>query len=183
MIPGYSIVAAAAEHLDALPAIELSAATLLRGYAPEPVLLETTGRAAFADAQENGRLWVALAGGEPVGFALVIMLAEDLPHLKELDVAPDHGRQGLGAALVGRVCDWASRVGYREVTLTTFRAVPWNMPWYARLGFVEVPEESLRPELRAVVLDETARGMSGETRVVMSYRCMPTSMPAKKAAL
>jgi GNAT superfamily N-acetyltransferase len=171
LIPGYSIVVAADEHLDALPAIELSAATLLRGYAPESVLLETTDRAIFAEAQEQGRLWVALARNQPVGFALVVMLAEDLPHFNELDVAPRHGRQGLGRALVGMVCDWASRAGYGEVTLTTFRAVPWNMPWYARLGFVEIPEESLRPELREVVLDEAVRGMSAATRVAMSYRC------------
>ena len=177
MTPRYSIVLAAVEHLDALPAVELAAAALLRGYAPESVLLETTDRATFADAQQHGRLWVALAGDRPVGFALVAMLADDLPHLDELDVAPEHGRQGLGTALVAMVCDWAERAGHREVTLTTFRAVPWNMRWYARLGFVEIPSEDLRPELGEVVLDEAARGMPVETRVAMSYRCGPTSPP------
>ena len=81
MIPGYSIVTARAEHLGALPAVELEAATLLRGYAPESVLSETTDAATFAEAQEHGLLWVALAGEEPVGFAIVVMLASDLPHL------------------------------------------------------------------------------------------------------
>ena len=44
----------------------------------------------------------------PVGFALVEMLADDLPHLEELDVDPSHGRRGLGTALVRGV-----RVGDR----------------------------------------------------------------------
>lgn len=37
------------------------------------------------------------------------------------------------------------------LTLTTFRAVTWNLPFYARLGFVEIRRETLRPELAAVV--------------------------------
>jgi hypothetical protein len=31
------------------------------------------------------------------------------------------------------------------LTLTTFRAVPWNLPFYARLGFVEIPRETCVP--------------------------------------
>ena len=55
------------------------------------------------------------------------------------------------------------------LTLTTFRAVPWNMAFYARLGFVEIPRGLLRPELAAVVFDEAARGLAPETRVAMAY--------------
>src|ERR1051326_2652146 len=171
MSPRHSIIPARPEDLDALPTLERSAAELLRGYAPDSVLAETTDAATFAEAQRHGRRWVALAGNDPVGFALVVMLSDDLPHLDELDVMPEHGRQGLGTALVRAVCDWVSRSGYPEVTLTTFRAVPWNMPWYVRLGFVEIPPTSVRPELAEVVAEETGRGMKPDTRGVMSYRC------------
>jgi 4-diphosphocytidyl-2-C-methyl-D-erythritol kinase len=177
MIPRYSVVTARPEHLQALSRIELSAARLLRGHAPESVLNDTTDTATFAEAQHHGRLWVALAGDDPVGFALVVMLANDLPHLDELDVEPSHGRRGLGAILLQAVCEWACDAGYAEVTLTTFRAVPWNMPWYTRRGFVEIPPVLLRPELAEVVLEEAGRGMPSETRVVMSYRCAPPSNP------
>lgn len=47
-------------------------------------------------------------GGDPVGFALVQMLAADLPHLDEVSVAPAHGRCGLGTALVRTVGEWAA---------------------------------------------------------------------------
>ena len=171
MTPGYQIARARSEDLSLLPAIELAAAQLLRGHAPESVLNEATDCDTFADAARHGRLWVALAGDAPVGFALVEMLADDLPHLDEVDVEPSHGRRGLGTALVRAVCEWATASGFSMLTLTTFRAVPWNLPFYARLGFVEIPRDLLRPELAAVVSDEAARGLSPETRAVMAYRC------------
>ena len=172
-IPGYSICSARAEHISALTAIELAAAQLLRGYALESVLAETTDERTFADAIRDGRLWVASTGNMPVGFALVKMLADDLPHLEEIDVHPTHGRRGLGTALVRAVCEWATASGYVMLTLTTFRAVPWNFPFYARLGFVEIPREALRPELSAVVSEEAHRGLDPDTRAVMGYRCEP----------
>ena len=170
-IAGYTIVRAQREHLRALPAIELAAARLLNGHAPDAVLNETTDPQRFADAADHGRLWVALAGERPVGFALVQMLADDLPHLEELDVDPSHGRRGLGTALVRTVCGWATLTGYSILTLTTFRAVAWNLPFYARLGFEEILSYLLRPELAAVVSAEASRGLASETRAVMSYRC------------
>ena len=169
--PGYQIAPARPQDLSLLPAIERAAAELLRGHAPDSVLNETTDCDTFADAARDGRLWVALDDGVPVGFALVEMLADDLPQLNEVDVEPSHGRRGLGSALVRAVCEWAAASGFSMLTLTTFRAVPWNLPFYARLGFVEVPRDRLRPELAVVVSEEAARGLAPETRAVMAYRC------------
>jgi GNAT superfamily N-acetyltransferase len=165
----YTITPARPEHLAALTAIELAAATMLRGHAPESVLAESTPLAEFSRAQQEGRLWIALSGETPVGFALVEWLAGDLPHLQEMDVAPEHGRRGIGTALLRAVLDGVARAGHSQVTLTTFRSVPWNMPFYARLGFVEIPPHELRPELEAVVLDEAGRGLDRARRVVMRY--------------
>ena len=117
-------------------------------------------------------LWVALAGDTPVGFALVKMLAEDLPHLQEMDVSPEHGRRGLGTALLQAALDWLARSGHQQMTLTTFRNIPWNMPFYSRMGFEEIPGGELRPELETVIRDEAARGLDPAQRVVMGYRVM-----------
>lgn len=170
-IASYSICLARLEHISALSAIELRAAQMLKGYAPDSVLAETTDECTFTDAVRDGRLWVALAGIKPVGFALADMLADDLPHLEEIDVDPIHGRRGLGTALVRAVCGWATVSGFPMLTLTTFRSVPWNYPFYASMGFVEIPRETLRPELEAIVSDEAHRGLNPDMRVVMSYRC------------
>ncbi len=88
-------------------------------------------------------------------------------------MAPEHGRRGLGTALVQEVCDWTTRSGFREITLTTFRLVPWNMPFYSRLGFEEILPDELRTELRSVLNDEVSRGLNPEMRVAMRYRAPP----------
>lgn len=77
----YTIAMARPEHLVVLADIELAAATMLQGYAPASVLEETIPRAKLIHAQQEERLWIALFKDIPVGFALVEMLAEDLPHL------------------------------------------------------------------------------------------------------
>ena len=167
MMPRYSIAAARAEDLRRLPAIELAAARLLAGVAPEAVLSETTSHDVLERARHKGHLWVVLAGDEPVGFALVDIIERGAAHLEEIDVHPDHGRRGLGTRLVLHVLDWAAAAGYASVSLTTFRDVPWNMPFYARLGFAVVPVDGLTTALRQVVVDEGRRGLEPSHRVVM----------------
>ena len=83
----------------------------------------------LAAATREGRLWVATAAGQPVGFAHLEVLAPDLVHLEELDVLPWHGRRGIGTALVRAVCAWAKEHGFARVTLTTFRATRVVMAW------------------------------------------------------
>ncbi len=167
MDPRYSIVAARRGDVAALGAIELAAAQLLRGHAPDSVLDEVFDEADFREAQSDGRLLVALHEDTPVGFAVVELLARDLPHLEEVDVHPSHGRRGIGAALVCAVCAWAAARGYAQVTLTTYRDLAWNAPFYARLGFEEVPVAEWRPEVAAVFRAEAARGFDSERRLVM----------------
>jgi GNAT superfamily N-acetyltransferase len=100
----------------------------------------------------------------------VEILEPGVAHLEEIDVHPEHGRRGLGTRLVIAICAWALTAGYRSLTLSTFRDVPWNMPFYAQLGFEVVPHDDLSPALRAVVRDETRRGLDPTRRVVMRRR-------------
>ena len=170
MASSYTITMARREDLALLAAIELAAARLLAPYAPESILSETTSLDVLKRAQRAGHLWVGLADDAPVGFAHVELIEPDAVHLEEIDVHPDHGRRGLGAKLVLEVCRWAGANGYGAVTLTTFRDVPWNLPFYARLGFDVVAPEQLSAALRAIVRDETRRGLEPSRRVVMKRR-------------
>lgn len=167
MMPSYKIVLARPGDLQSLPAIELAAARLLAGHAPESVLAETTSEEDLKEAQAQGHLWVVLAGDEPVGFAHVEVREPTAAHLEEIDVHPEHGRRGLGARLVAAVCEWAAAEGYPSVTLTTFRDVPFNGPFYAGLGFEVIPPEDLSPALMSIVQDETRRGLDPARRVAM----------------
>ncbi len=81
--------------------------------------------------------FVLVAGTPTVGFAQVLEIEGDA-HLQMLAVRRDHGRQGIGTALVGAAKAEARARGFRRLTLSTFRDVPWNAPFYARLGFVEL---------------------------------------------
>lgn len=103
------------------------------------------------------------------------MIERDALHLEEIDVHPDHGRRGLGTQLVELVCGWAASHGYQSVTLTTFRDVPWDMPFYSRLGFGVVPAEELSVALHRLVDDETRRGLDPVRRVVMRRLFVPSS--------
>jgi len=167
MSPLYTIVAARLQDVRLLPAIELAAARLLAGHAPETVLNQTTSEETLERAQRDGHLWVALADDVPVGFAHVEVIEPDVAHLEEVDVHPEYARRGLGTRLVMHVCSWATAAGYQSVSLTTFRDVAWNMPFYARLGFEVVPAQQLSRALRALVEDERRRGLEPSRRVVM----------------
>jgi putative acetyltransferase len=179
----YTIATARPADLPLLPAIELAAARLLFGRAPEAVLTEVTSQAILRKAQSLGRLWVALADDVPVGFAHVEILEAGSAHLEEIDVHPDHGRRGVGTMLVQTVCAWAAATGYGSVTLSTFRDVPWNMRFYARLGFEVIPADSLTPALRAVVENEKRRGLDSTRRVAMRADTISLVTDADRARL
>ena len=166
-MPTYMITQARPQDLPLLASVELAAARLLVGHAPERVLLETTSLEELKDAHRQGHLWVALAEDFPVGFAHAVAIEPSAIHLEEIDVHPQHGRRGLGTALVEAVCTFAASSGYRFVTLTTFRDVRWNMPFYTGLGFEVIPPDELSPALHAVLEDEIRRGLDPARRVAM----------------
>jgi GNAT superfamily N-acetyltransferase len=81
-------------------------------------------------------LIVLVSGQPPEGFARVDLVAGGA-HLEQLSVDVEHMRKGIGRALVRAACQWARDGGYREITLATYRDVPWNGPFYESEGFVE----------------------------------------------
>jgi GNAT superfamily N-acetyltransferase len=104
--------------------------------------------------------------GELLGYAMV-ELVDDHAHLEQLSVLPDHGGQGIGTELLDAVAGWATNQGHTEVTLTTFRDVPFNAPLYAKRGFEVVPEDEWTDALRDRVAHEATLGLDPSARVVM----------------
>lgn len=84
--------------------------------------------------------FLLVAGRPASGFAQVLEIEGDA-HLQMLAVRRDHGRQGIGTALVRAAMEEARRRGHRRLTLSTYRDVPWNAPFYARLGFEELTRD------------------------------------------
>jgi ribosomal protein S18 acetylase RimI-like enzyme len=164
----YVIESAREDDLAKLRRIELAANALFGGHAVAGVVADdATGLDELAHAHAAGLLWVARAAdGEPVGFALC-HLVDGALHLEEIDVDPAYGRRGVGRALLHAVIAGAERAGRPAVTLTTFRDIPWNAPFYARAGFRTLAAGELGPGLAALVHEEAARGLDPSQRVVM----------------
>jgi GNAT superfamily N-acetyltransferase len=114
----------------------------------------------------QGRVWVAAETGQPLGFASTEPF-EDALHLWELAVRRDAQGHGLGRALVAAVVADARVRGLPAVTLTTFRDIAWNGPFYHRLGFVELADAELNPRLRAVRAREVTLGLDVANRCAM----------------
>ncbi len=168
MSGSYRIALAKRDHLEQLQQVELAAAaTFSKEDVPENIRSTATSLDDLASAQDDGRLWTALSSdGTPVGFAIV-RTVDGLAYLQEIDVHPDHGRRGIGTSLIHSVCAWARFHGIAAVTLTTFRHLPWNAPFYERLGFHSLEQGELTPGLVAILADEVARGLDPAKRVAM----------------
>lgn len=121
------------------------------------------------DGIARGMLRVAEVDGQAVGFALCGQV-DGRVHLFEMDVLPEHGRRGIGSALLESVCSEAADLGFSTMTLTTLRDVPWNAPFYAARGFVEMLESSWGPQLGGIVAHERMLGFPMQLRLVMARK-------------
>jgi GNAT superfamily N-acetyltransferase len=152
-----------------LPAIERSAGTLFAGL---PKLSHLADGPVIALAEhrwflEDGWTWVAEdPAGTIAGFLCAERLAGNL-HVSELSVHRTAQGQGLGRALLEAAIDHARQAGAPAVTLTTFREVAWNAPFYARLGFVMLEAETAGETLQRILAEEVTHGMPPGSRCAM----------------
>ena len=107
-----------------------------------------------------------LVAGRPVrGFARIEEL-DGNAHLEQLSVELRYAGAGLGSRLLDEACEWAKSSGYSAITLTTFKEVPWNGPFYKKHGFVVV--DKLSEPLHLLLEHEKTLGLDkiGE-RIIM----------------
>lgn len=122
---------------------------------------------ALAERQRAGQVWVTVdARDRPVAFAVLDMV-DGCAHVQQLSVDPAHARRGIGGRLLDRVAGWAAGRRLPALTLTTFRSVPFNGPYYARLGFRELTGEEVTPGLAALLAAEAALGLDPADRIAM----------------
>jgi len=166
----YEIRLARAADLPCLPDLEMAAAQRFlsslhpdaaQGY-PISVALHQTWLA-------HDGVWIAAtAQGELAGFAAWVPLAMDM-YVVELDVHPVHARRRVGAQLLDALSALGGRLGFGRLVLRTFRDVPWNAPYYQRLGFEALNEREEHPELTSVRRHEASVGLDSGQRSTL-YR-------------
>lgn len=164
----FRIGLATAEEALLLPDIERRAAALFSPSDVSPELAgDPTQASVYRDAQRDGRVFAARDPSDRVvGFAHLIWL-DGWAHLEEVDVEPDFGRLGIGRRLVLAACAWARSQGCHHITLSTFRDVPWNAPFYSGLGFQAIQESDLSPGLEQLRENEKRTGLDPTKRVMM----------------
>lgn len=162
---------ASARDLPFLGEVEVrAAASFAEVGLAEAAGLPSVAPELLARQQAAGLLWVAR--DPPVGFAVALAFGGAL-HLHELDVVPEARGRGLGRALIDEVSAEASRRGLPRVTLVTFRDVPWNAPYYRRLGFRESTEAARLPEIAALLEEERRSGLAAMSPRVVMARAVP----------
>lgn len=125
---------------------------------------EPTDVATLAARMAADGLLVAEDAGVPVAFVM-FREVEGCGYVEQIDVLPSHARRGIGAALLDAAAQAARVRGWAALTLSTFRDVPFNAPYYARLGFAEIGE--LTPGMREIRAEHEARGLDETARVFM----------------
>jgi ribosomal protein S18 acetylase RimI-like enzyme len=165
-----SIRLAVARDAASLAGVELSAGALFRTLpdlawvADEP--LAPAGSFLPLIAAET--VWVAQdTHGRIVG-ELRGEIVGDVLHILELAVAKGSQQRGIGRRLLDVAMEAARARGLEALTLTTFRQVAWNAPFYARHGFTELSEDGLDARLREILRAEDARGLPNRCAMRLS---------------
>lgn len=178
---------AEARDLRRLQDVERAAGAPFRGLGMSVVADDDPPALADLRAyQARGRAWVATddaaddqdgdgvgddVGGDDVVVAYLLLdVVDGAAHVEQVSVDPRCARRGLGRQLIDTAAGWALQQGLDTMTLTTFADVPWNAPYYARLGFAVVPPAELGPGLLAVRRHERELGLDAWPRVSMRRR-------------
>ncbi len=128
---------------------------------------------------EGGPTWMAVDENDTptetlMGFIHMSEMSQG-PHIEELSVLVEHGRKGVGTALVNHVIDRARAAGVFAVTLATDIHVPWNAPYYEKLGFEAVSPMALGQDYLELRAREAAKNLDPNTRQFMIYYLNPVS--------
>ncbi len=177
MDPSLHLRLATVADIEAMREVEVDAGRRFREFPPE------LGLAEIADDEppavevlmaniDNESSWVVTdpaSNDAVVGYALASMMDDDA-HLDQVSVRGAYECRGIGGALVDRVCSWAAELGFDAITLTTFRDVPFNGPYYERRGFTQIAAHECGPELRALRQLERDIGLDVQPRIAMRRR-------------
>ncbi len=124
------------------------------------------GSATIAEHLRRATAWTAELDASVVGYALSSVV-DGQGHLDQISVRRAAAGQGIGRLLIDHVCRWASECGHDELTLTTFVDVPWNGPYYTRLGFRHLDDADCGPDLGAIREKERRAGIDVAPRTAM----------------
>jgi GNAT superfamily N-acetyltransferase len=150
-------------------AVEMSACERFRAIA-DLAWIANEAPTALDDALaliDAGTVWVAVeSSGEIAGVLMAEACDQDM-HICEFAVSLDRQCQGIGKLLIEAAVNHAKAAGLAAITLTTFRDVVWNEPYYQHMGFETLGFDQLDARLRSVFAREVLIGLPVERRCAM----------------
>ncbi|MGB7372687.1 GNAT family N-acetyltransferase [Pontixanthobacter sp.] len=164
----WSLRLAHIDDADYLPAIERAAGQLLAG---EPDLAAIDFNDVLSAKEQRGFIakghcLVACAGEDIVGFLASQPFGREL-HIWEMSVLPAFQQRGIGAGLLRACIIDAKNSGFAAVTLTTFRDIAWNAPFYEKIGFATISDLAAHPRLAKKIAHEASQGLPRDRRCAM----------------
>lgn len=153
--------------IPSLEDVERSAANAFRVLPDYDPNASTVGTELLTKMAEDKKLWVATTDEDkPVGFVGCRGM-DNFLYIHEISVAFDHQKQGIGRNLMITALNGAVQAGYSAAGLTTRRDIAWNMPFYKKLGFIEVKNPQEWPDLFTQLQKEIDSGADPSTRCAM----------------
>jgi len=165
-LDGLRIRAGLATDIDTVREIERISATRFTGTGLDTG--EPTDVATLTERLSMGGLIVACEGDDNRVAGFVMFCEVDgCGYIEQIDVLPSHAGRRIGAALLDAAAEVAKLRGWHALTLSTFKDVPWNAPYFRRLGFAEIADEHLPPALISIRADHVAHGVDEKLRIFM----------------
>lgn len=153
--------------VERLVEVEVEAGQLFLTVDMPLVARDVPDTADLASAVAEDRVWVTTVGAEIAGYVIAEVL-DGNAHVAQLSVVPDHAGRALGRAMVEHVEAWGRASGCPATTLTTFVDVPWNAPYYARLGYTVLTGSEIGPDLaRTMAHEASLPGIDASLRCAM----------------
>lgn len=128
----------------------------------------------YAKHLQKSQIFVASPESDSTPVAYAILATKDSqPYLNELAVLTDHRRKGLGRKLLQRCIDAARERDGEWLSLTTYKNVPFNAPFYTQYGFVPFTPDADWPELAKTRAEEKDSGLETLPRIAMRKKIAP----------
>ena len=166
--PDFNVRKGRLADIPSLNAIERSAAEIFRTVNLDSLVDHPPlSRFSLTSLIDAGHIWVAVnRWDELVGFVGGENICGNF-HIIEISVAHSYQGRGVGKGLMQRMMEDVKREGYNATTLITFRHIPWNGPFYRKLGFMEVDLAEMGYDYLQIWQQELNLGLNMDQRCVM----------------
>jgi GNAT superfamily N-acetyltransferase len=164
--------------LQRLVDVEVAAGQLFHAVGKSKVAENVPNIADLREAVAAERVWVTSIRGEVAGY-ITAELIDGNAHVAQVSVVPTYAGRRIGKAMIEFIEAWGQTAGCPATSLTTFRDVPWNAPYYLRLGYQVLDDNRIGPELaRTMAHEASLPGIEATLRCAMIKSNDSPSSPA-----